>query len=112
LVNLLHAEADMAKMASIVRQLKKEQDRLTNQLKGVTAALLAFGGSTGRRKLSAAGRARIAAAQRARWATVRGTGKRKESSGLRKRTPSGASRKKNRTAVNTAVKRSGTTSTE
>jgi hypothetical protein len=59
----------MAKMAGIIRQLKKEQDRLTRQLKGVVAALAAFGGaygrSTGRRKLSAAGRARIAAAQRA-----------------------------------------------
>jgi len=89
----------MAQMARIIRQLKKEQDRLTRQLKGVVAALAAFGGaygkSTGRRKLSAAGRARIAAAQRARWAKVRG-GKQKKSSGPKKRKPSVASRKKNR----------------
>jgi hypothetical protein len=89
----------MAQMAGIIRQLKKEQDRLTRQLKGVVAALAAFGGaygkSSGRRKLSAAGRARIAAAQRARWAKVRGSGKQKKSSGPKKRKPSGANRKKN-----------------
>lgn len=56
--------------------MKKEQDRLTKELRGITAALLAFGKSygkgTGTRKLSPSARARIAAAQRARWAKVRG----------------------------------------
>jgi hypothetical protein len=106
----------MAKMASIVRQLKKEQDRLTNQLKGVTAALLAFGAaygkSTGRRRISAAGRARIAAAQRARWAKVRGTGDSKKSSGLKKRSSTRASQKKNRRPAKTTAKPPASRSTE
>jgi GxxExxY protein len=106
----------MAKMAGIIRQLKKEQDRLANQLKGVTAALLAFGAAygkrTGRRRISAAGRARIAAAQRARWAKVRGTGKQKKSSGPKKRPSTRTRPKKNRRPTKTAVKRPAATSTE
>ena len=66
----------MTNLAGVVRQLKKEHDRLSRQLKGVGAALAAFGAAygkrTGRRGISAAGRARIAAAQRARWAKVKG----------------------------------------
>jgi hypothetical protein len=65
----------MSSLAGVVRLLKKEQDRLTKELHGITAALAAFGQAyvkgTGSRKLSAAARARIAAAQRARWAKVR-----------------------------------------
>ena len=64
----------MNSMAAVVRLLKKEQDRLTKELRGVGAALAAFGSygkGTGTRKLSASARARIAAAQRARWAKVR-----------------------------------------
>lgn len=65
----------MDNLAVIVRLLKKEQDRLTTELRGIGAALAAFGNAygkgTGTRKLSAAARARIAAAQRARWAKVR-----------------------------------------
>jgi len=65
----------MSNLAGVVRLLKKEQDRLTNELHGITAALAAFGQAyakgTGNRKLSAAARARIAVAQRARWAKVR-----------------------------------------
>jgi hypothetical protein len=106
----------MAKMAGIIRQLKKEQHQLTRQLKGVAAALAAFGGaygkSTGRRRISAAGRARIAAAQRARWAKVRGTGDSRKSRTPKKRMPSGASHKKNRRPAKTAVKRPAATSTE
>jgi hypothetical protein len=102
----------MAKMAGIIRQLKKEQDQLTRQLKGIAAALAAFGGAygkrTGRRKLSAAGRARIAAAQRARWAKVRGTGNSGKSRTPKKRTFTRASHKNNRRPV----KRSAATSTE
>ena len=65
----------MSNLAGVVRLLKKEQDRLTKELHGITAALSAFGQAyakgTGNRKLSAAARARIAVAQRARWAKVR-----------------------------------------
>jgi hypothetical protein len=65
----------MSKLAGVVRLLKKEQDRLTKELHGITAALAAFGKAyvkgTGRRRLSAAARARIAAAQKARWAKVK-----------------------------------------
>jgi hypothetical protein len=89
----------MTKLAGVVQALKKEHDRLTVELKGISAALSAFGASYGRnggtRKMSAAGRARIAAAQRARWAKVRANGsktnvvampkKRKMSAAARKR---------------------------
>jgi len=68
----------MTNLGGVVRQLKKEHDRLTREIKGVAAALAAFGAAYGKRagargKMSAAGRARIAAAQRARWAKIRGT---------------------------------------
>ena len=67
----------MGNLAGVVRLLKKEQDRLTKELRGIGAALAAFGHAygqrTGKRKLSASGRARIAAAQKARWAKVRET---------------------------------------
>jgi len=64
----------MAIMTDIVKQLKKERDRVAKQLLGLNAALSAFTGVyTGtklrkRRKLSVKSRARIAAAQRKRWA--------------------------------------------
>ena len=65
----------MDNLAGVIRLLKKEQDRLATELRGIGAALAAFGRTygkrTGTRKLSAAARARIAAAQRARWAKVR-----------------------------------------
>jgi hypothetical protein len=65
----------MSKLAGVVRLLKKEQDRLANELRGIGAALAAFGKAYGKgrgtRKLSASARSRIAAAQRARWAKVR-----------------------------------------
>ena len=68
----------MANLAGIVQQLKNEHDRLSRQIKGVAAALEAFGSAHGRgagaRKISAAGRARIAAAQKARWAKNRRNG--------------------------------------
>ena len=69
--------------AKIVKQLKKERDRVAKQLSGLNAALSAFAGSyagtksTGNRKpMSAEGRAKIAAAQRARWAKVKAKKKR------------------------------------
>jgi hypothetical protein len=106
----------MAKMAGIIRQLKKEQHQLTRQIKGVAAALAAFGAaygeSTGRGRISAAGRARIAAAQRARWAKVRGTADSKKSRTPKKRTASVASRKKNRRPPKRTGKRPTATSTK
>jgi hypothetical protein len=68
----------MANWSGIVKQLKKERDRVEKELSALNAALTAFVGaysglakSKPKRKMSAAGRKRIAAAQRARWARVR-----------------------------------------
>lgn len=68
----------MVNVAKMVKQLKKERDRIQTQLSGINAALSAFAGVyTGtkptrkRRKMSEAGRARIAAAQRKRWARIK-----------------------------------------
>lgn len=83
---------------NIVNLLKNEQERLTSQLRGIGAALAAFGeaygnhqqGKTGRSHLSASARARIAAAQRARWAKAR----KAATPAPAKRTLSAAARKK------------------
>jgi hypothetical protein len=83
----------MVDVSSIVKQLKKERDRVVKQLSGMDAALTAFAGvysasaRNGKQQISAAGRKRIAAAQRARWAKVRG-----ESKVVPKRTMSAKSR--------------------
>ncbi len=68
----------MATMTDIVKQLKKERDRVERQLSGLNAALSAFVGVYGgrkptrkRRKLSAKAIANIRAAQKKRWAKVR-----------------------------------------
>lgn len=65
----------MKNIGTMVKLLQKEHDRLTKQVKGIAAALEAFGATYGKRngtrKISAAGRAKIAAAQRARWAKAR-----------------------------------------
>ena len=86
----------MNNLAGVVRLLKKEQDRLTRELRGIGAALAAFGKSYGKgtktRRLSASARARIAAAQRARWAKVREKAKVVPIRG--KRTLSAAARRK------------------
>jgi len=66
-------------LASLVKGLRKERDRVEQQLSGLNAALAAFAGvyrgtakpGRKRRKMSAKARAKIAAAQRARWAKVR-----------------------------------------
>jgi len=63
-------------IASVVRQLREERDRGSEEVQRLDAALAALNGNsygkrTGRVTLSAAARARIAAAQRARWAKVR-----------------------------------------
>jgi len=69
----------MADVSSILKQLRKERDRVERQLTGLNAALRAFAGVYGgaakpthkRRKMSVAARKKIAAAQRARWARFR-----------------------------------------
>jgi len=68
----------MTNLAGVVRLLKKEQDRLAKELRGIGAALAAFGKTygkgTGTLKLSASARERIAAAQRAALGKVSGNG--------------------------------------
>jgi hypothetical protein len=68
----------MSNETGIVQFLKKEQDWLTKELRGISAALAAFGKAygteTGTRKVSASARARMAAAQKARWAKAREDG--------------------------------------
>ena len=73
-----HPEEGVLKMtdiSSVVKLLRKEHDHLTKQIKGIAAALEAFGAAYGKqngtRKISGAARARIAAAQKARWAKAR-----------------------------------------
>jgi hypothetical protein len=69
----------MGTVTRIVKQLKKERDRVQKQLSGLNAAISAFAGvyagttklKRKRRKLSAKARAKIAAAQRERWAKVK-----------------------------------------
>lgn len=88
------------KMSGIVQQLKKEHDRLSKQIQGISAALSAFGAAYGkttgtRGRMSAAGRARIIAAQKARWAKVKAkNGKADVVTVPKKRTMSAAARKK------------------
>ena len=78
----------MADLSKIVGQLKKERDRVQQQLSGLNAALAAFAGVYGggrakslpgspkkRRTMSAKGRAAIRRAQKARWAKVRAANK-------------------------------------
>ena len=91
----------MTQIAGVVQLLKKEHDRLTRQIQGISAALSAFGATygnrtTGRRKLSAAGRARIAEAQRLRWSKLRvDRGRTKNSAGVpKKRSMSAAGRRR------------------
>jgi hypothetical protein len=94
----------MTQLDGAVRLLKAEHDRLTKQLRGISAALSAFGAAYGKRttvrKISAAGRARIAEAQRLRWAKVKGRSGHTKSVAPtnakkpKKRTMSAAARKK------------------
>ncbi len=64
----------MGNVSKIVKQLRKERDKVERQLSGLNAALAAFVGTyygakptRKRRKVSAKARARIGAAQKARW---------------------------------------------
>ena len=90
----------MTNLSGVVMQLRREHARLTKEIRGITAALAAFGAVYGkrsgsRRRISAAGRARIAAAQKARWAKVRsGRPAAKATAVRKKRTMSIAARRK------------------
>jgi hypothetical protein len=89
----------MTQLDGAVRLLKAEHDRLTKQMRGVSAALSAFGAAYGkrttvRRKMSAAGRARIVEAQRLRWAKLKGNSGPAKSVAPKKRTMSAAARKR------------------
>jgi hypothetical protein len=70
----------MGNVSKIVKQMKKEREKVEKQLSALNLALSAFvatyygnGAKPTRKKrtMSAAGRRKIAAAQRARWAKVR-----------------------------------------
>jgi hypothetical protein len=68
----------MGNVSVIVRQMKKEKEKVEKQLSALNLALSAFVGSyygakptRKKRTMSAAGRKRIAAAQRARWAKIK-----------------------------------------
>lgn len=70
----------MGNLSAVVKQLKKERDRVERHLAGLNAALSAFTAVYGggarvanrkKRTISMAGRKRIAAAQRARWAKIK-----------------------------------------
>jgi len=69
----------MTNVSSAVKLLRREHDRLTQQIKGIAAALEAFGAAYGKqngtRRISAAERARIASAQKARSAKTRNNGR-------------------------------------
>jgi hypothetical protein len=91
----------MAEESGIVMHLKKEHERLMREIRGVSAALSAFGAAYGKQNvtsggISAAARARISAAQKARWAKAKGRGGQEQSavSAPKKRAVSAASRKK------------------
>jgi hypothetical protein len=65
----------MTNLASVLKYLEQERNRLGSQLERLNHALSVLIGTSNHRTrmtLSASGRARIAAAQRARWAKVRG----------------------------------------
>lgn len=90
----------MNNLTGVVQFLKKERDRLSKELHGVTAALAAFGSAYGKgagaRRLSASARARISSAQKARWAKARedGGAQAKSAGKVPKRVMSAAARKR------------------
>ena len=64
----------MTNLASALKQLEQERNRLSSRLEQLNKAVSALTGasSTHRGTISSGGRARIAAAQRARWAKAKG----------------------------------------
>ncbi len=93
-------QAEMTEESGIVVHLKKEHERLTREIRGVGAALTAFGAAYGNGasspKISAAARGRMAAAQKARWAKVRNNAGQKQAlaTAPKRRTMSVSARKK------------------
>jgi hypothetical protein len=82
----------MASVSGIVKQLKKERDRVERELSGLNAALSAFVGvykgakPTGKqRTMSASARRKISLAQKARWAKQKVKPRRTMSAAGRKR---------------------------
>jgi hypothetical protein len=72
----LRGPQTMPNLSSLVKQLKKERDRVAKQLAGMDAALTAFATvyrlpKRVRRVMNIAARKKIAAAQRRRWAKFR-----------------------------------------
>jgi hypothetical protein len=70
----------MGNVSKIVKQMKKEREKVEKQLSALNLALSAFVGTyygakpakpRKKRTMSAAGRKRIAAAQRARWRKIK-----------------------------------------
>jgi hypothetical protein len=70
----------MGNVSVIVKQLKKERDKVEKQLSGLNAALAAFVGTyygngakptRKKRTMSASARKRIGAAQRLRWTKIK-----------------------------------------
>jgi hypothetical protein len=89
----------MTKFRNIVKQLKKEHDRLTRQIQGVTAALSAFGaayGSRAARKPKAVPQTEVgeAASKGKKSANAKRSGKKSAGPGKPRRTMSAAARKK------------------
>ena len=82
----------MSNLSGIVKQLKKERDRVERELSGLNAAIAAFvnvyAGSRPKRRLSTSARRKISLAQKARWARANGRGPKS------KRTMSASARRK------------------
>jgi len=86
-------------IASVVRQLRQERDRAAKEVQRLDSAIVALGGTYGKRtsgrNLSAEAREKIAAAQRQRWAKVRASkGSPNGAGGPAKRTMSATARAK------------------
>jgi hypothetical protein len=82
----------MASVSGIVKQIRKEKDRVERELSGLNAALSAFIGTykgtkpTGKqRTMSASARRKISLAQKARWAKQKAKPRRTMSVAGRKR---------------------------
>ena len=66
--------SNLAGLAAVVSELRKERANQVNELKHLDAALVVLGklGGVSNHTLSAAGRRRISLAQKARWAKAKG----------------------------------------
>ena|ERR1700739_650524 len=85
-------------IASVVRQLIQERDRAAKEVQRLDSAIVALGGTYGKRtvkrNLSAEAREKIAAAQRERWAKVHASKGSSNGAVRPKRTMSAAARAK------------------